>query len=312
MHTYPWGHARRFNDFSTHFKNKMGGRVQKISVDAGFSCPNRDGLIARGGCSYCNNDTFNPDYCSPHLTITEQLENGQRFFSVKYPGMKYLAYFQAFSNTYAPISVLKVRYEEALAVPGVVGLVIGTRPDCVTEEILDYLAFLSKKVYVMVEYGAESHLNKTLQRINRGHTFEQTVAALDATASREIHSCVHTILGLPGEMHADFVDQARVISQLPVENLKLHQLQIHRNTRLASEYEANPTSFQLHTAIEYAELIIEYLELLNPRIIVERFIGQSPPDLLIAPKWGMKNFEFVSKIDRLLQEKDTWQGRKFQ
>ncbi len=290
----------------------MGGRVQKISVDAGFSCPNRDGLIAKGGCTYCNNETFHPDYCSPGLTITEQLGNGQRFFSSKYPEMRYLAYFQAFSNTYAPLSTLKARYEEALSVPGIVGLVIGTRPDCVNEEILDYLAYLSKSVYIMVEYGAESHQNQTLHRINRGHTFEQTVAAIEATAQRQIHSCVHTILGLPGERYADFMDQAKVISQLPVENLKLHQLQIHKNTRMAHEFELNPSVFYLFSAHEYAELVVDYLEVLNPRIIVERFISQSPPDMLIAPKWGMKNFEFVAKIDRLLEQRNTWQGRKFQ
>lgn len=311
MNIFPWGHTRRFNDYASHLKRQMGGRVQKLSVDAGFSCPNRDGLVGAGGCIYCNNDAFNPDYCSPRLTITEQLESGKKFFAVKYPEMRFLAYFQAYSNTYAPLPTLRTRYEEALSVPGIVGIVIGTRPDCVDESVLDYLAELSERVYVMVEYGAESHLTNTLIRINRGHTFEQTISALAATARRNIHSGVHTILGLPGETYADLMDQARTISQLPVENLKLHQLQIHKNTQLAAEYEANPALFQLYTADEYAELVVDYLELLNPAIIVERFVSQAPPDLLIAPKWGMKNYEFVAKVDRLLEERETWQGRYF-
>lgn len=306
---FPWGHSKRYNDFPTYFRQKFEERVQKVSVDAGFTCPNRDGTKALNGCSYCNNKTFNPDYCRLERSITEQLQQGIDFFSKKYQAMKFLAYFQAYSNTYADLQVLKERYEEALAHPKVVGIVLGTRPDCVTEEVLDYLAELSKECYVMVEFGVESVKDETLKRINRGHLFAEAQWALEETAKRGIHNCAHLILGLPGETRDDCLDQAREIAKLPVENLKLHQLQIHSGTRMAVEFEQWPEDFQLLSVDEYVELVVDYLELLNPKIIVERFISQAPKDLLIAPKWGLKNFEFVAKVEKRLTERNTWQGK---
>lgn len=311
MQPFFWGHPKRYNDFSTYFRNKFDQRVQKISVDAGFTCPNRDGSRGRGGCTYCNNDTFNPDYCQPEQRVTSQLQKGIAFFSKKYKAMQYLAYFQPYSNTYAPLEKLRELYEEALAYPQVVGLVIATRPDCVDEPILDYLAELSRKTYVMVEYGIESHLDRTLERINRGHTFGESVRALEATAARKINSCAHLILGLPGEERHDFLEQARVISQLPVGNLKLHQLQIHRGTVLAHQYARHPEAFRLFSVEEYVDLVVDYLELLNPAIVVERFVSQSPPELLIAPRWNLKNFEFAAKVEKRLAERNTLQGRLF-
>ena len=308
---FPWGHSKRFNDFPTYFRKKFNGRVQKVSVDAGFTCPNRDGTKARNGCSYCNNKSFNPDYCHLEKSITEQLREGINFFAKKYQSMLFLAYFQAYSNTYASLGVLKERYEEALAQSKIIGLVIGTRPDCVNGEILDYLAELSKKYYVMVEYGVESVKEETLQRINRGHSFAEARQALEETAKRGIPTCAHLILGLPGETKQDFLNQAREISKLPVENLKLHQLQIHRDTRMAVEYARQPEDFSLFTAEEYIELLVDYLELLNPRIVVERFVSEAPKELLIAPRWGLKNFEFVAKLEKRLAERNTWQGRLF-
>jgi hypothetical protein len=306
---FPWGHHKRYNDFSTHFRTLFSERVQKISIDAGFTCPNRDGTKALSGCSYCNNQTFKPDYCRFDKNITEQVSEGIGFFSKKYQSMKFLAYFQAYSNTYADLTVLKERYEEALAHPKIIGLVLGTRPDCVDDEILDYLADLSKDYYVMVEYGVESVNDDTLERINRGHTFEQACWAIRETASRGVHTCAHLILGLPGESREQLLTQATIISQLPVENIKLHQLQIHKGTRMAVEFKEHPEDFQLLTADEYIDLVIEYLELLSPEIIVERFISQAPKELLIAPKWGLKNFEFVAKVEKRLKERNTWQGR---
>ncbi|KOH43084.1 TIGR01212 family radical SAM protein [Sunxiuqinia dokdonensis] len=308
---YPWGHTRRYNDFPTYFRGKFSERVQKVSVDAGFTCPNRDGTKALNGCSYCNNQTFQPDYCRLEKSISEQLQQGIDFYSKKYQSMKFLAYFQAYSNTYADLAVLKARYEEALNHPRIVGLVLGTRPDCVNAEILDYLAELSKSCYVMVEYGVESVQNKTLKRINRGHQFAEAKWAIEETARRGIHTCAHLILGLPGETRQDLLNQARTISKLPVENLKLHQLQIHKGTRLAVEFKRQPDDFHLFTAEEYLDLVVDYLELLNPAIIVERFVSQAPPGLLIAPKWGLKNFEFVAKLEKRLAERNTWQGRLF-
>jgi len=309
---FPWKHDRRYNDFPTYFKSRFNERVQKVSVDAGFTCPNRDGRKALNGCSYCNNKTFKPDYCKLEKSITEQLNQGIEFFATKYQSMKFLAYFQAYSNTYADVAVLKERYEEALAVEKVIGLVIGTRPDCVTPEVLDYLQELSTMYYVMVEFGVESVKDETLERINRGHDFAAAEWAIKETARRRIHNCAHLILGLPGENRSDFLDQAREISKLPVENLKLHQLQIHRGTRMAVEYEKQPKAFELFTVDEYIDLVVDYLELLSPNIILERFISQAPKDLLIAPKWGLKNFEFVAKLEKRLAERDTWQGRLYE
>ncbi len=306
---FPWGHKKRYNDFSTYFKNKFQGRVQKVSIDAGFTCPNRDGTKALNGCSYCNNKTFNPDYCRLEQSIGEQIQNGIDFFAKKYKTMRFLAYFQAYSNTYESLAIIKERYEEALDNPKVIGLVIGTRPDCLSEEILDYLKELSQKYYVMVEFGVESVNNSTLKRINRGHQFEESIWAIEETAKRGIHNCAHLILGLPGESNAEILNQARIISKLPVENLKLHQLQIHKGTRMASDFENNPEEFKLFSVEGYLDVVVEYLEQLNPSIIVERFVSQSPADMLIAPRWGLKNFEFVAKLEKLLEKKNTWQGR---
>ncbi|MDX9882727.1 MAG: TIGR01212 family radical SAM protein [Prolixibacteraceae bacterium] len=308
---YLWGHDKRYNDFSTYFRRKFKERVQKVSVDAGFSCPNRDGTKGTGGCSYCNNKTFKPEYCNLKETVTGQLQEGIDFFSRKYSSMQFLAYFQAYSNTYAPLENLCALYEEALQHPQVIGLVIATRPDCLSSEILDYLGGLSRKYYVMLEFGIESHRDETLYRINRGHGFKESVRALEETARRGIHTCAHLILGLPGEGYNDFIDQAKSISQLPVENLKLHQLQIHRGTRLHREYRQNPGDFHLFSVDEYTDLVIDYIEVLNPSIVIERFVSEAPAEMVIAPKWGLKNFEFVAKVEKRLAERDTWQGRLF-
>ncbi len=308
---FVWGHAKRYNDFSTYFRKVFSERVQKVSVDAGFTCPNRDGTKGRGGCTYCNNKTFKPTYCNLEKSVTEQIEQGIRFFSKKYAAMKFLAYFQAYTSTWAPLEDLKKLYEEALQHPKIIGLVISTRPDAINEPLLDYLEELSEKVYVMLEFGLESHLDETLERINRGHTFEESVWALEETSRRGINNGAHLILGLPGETRNDWLEQARVISQLPVNNLKLHQLQIHRGTVLEKEYEKDPGQFKIFSTDEYVDLVVDYLELLNPNIIVERFISQAPPELLIAPRWGLKNFEFVARVEKRLKERNTWQGRLF-
>lgn len=308
---FVWGHDKRYNDFSTYFKNRFAERVQKVSIDAGFTCPNRDGSKGKGGCTYCNNITFKPTYCNLENSITVQVQEGIEFFARKYSSMKFLAYFQAYTNTYAPLNELKRLYNEALQHPKIIGLVISTRPDSVTEEMLDYLAELSKEVYVMVEFGLESHLDKTLELINRGHTFAESVWALEETAKRGINNCAHLILGLPGETRADWLEQARVISNLPVKNLKLHQMQIHYKTVLEKQFKANPDQFHLFSVEEYTELVVDYLELLKPEIIVERFVSEAPSKMVLAPNWGLKNFEFVAKVEKLLKERETWQGRGY-
>ncbi len=295
-----------YNDFGSWMKIHFPFKVQKISIDAGFSCPNRDGTIARGGCTYCDNRTFNPSYCHKRDSVAEQLEAGKRFFSTKYPEMKYLAYFQAYTNTYSPTSKLRAMYEEALAVKDVVGLVIGTRPDCVSNDLLDYLQELNKETFILVEYGIESANNKTLEYINRGHTFECSIDALERTHSRGIATGGHIILGLPGEDKNESIRQAKLISALPMDILKIHQMQIIKGTLLARQY--NETPFHLYSVDEYIELIAEYIQHLRQDLVLERFVSQSPAEFLIGPKWGLKNYEFTNKLVNYLKQNGIYQG----
>ena len=295
-----------YNDFGSWMKKHFPFKVQKISIDAGFSCPNRDGTIARGGCTYCDNRTFNPSYCHKRDSVTEQLEAGKRFFSTKYSEMKYLAYFQAYTNTYSPTSKLRAMYEEALAVKDVVGLVIGTRPDCVSNDLLDYLQELNKETFILVEYGIESANNKTLEYINRGHTFECSIDALERTHSRGIATGGHIILGLPGEDKNESIRQAKLISALPMDILKIHQMQIIKGTLLARQY--NETPFHLYSVDEYIELIAEYIQHLRQDLVLERFVSQSPAEFLIGPKWGLKNYEFTNKLVNYLKQNGIYQG----
>lgn len=293
----------RYLDFGTWIRQQFPFRVQKISIDAGFTCPNRDGKISSGGCTFCDNRTFSPSFCTKEKTITRQLEDGKGFFAHKYPDMKYLAYFQSFTNTYAKIDQLKRMYEEALAVDDVVGVVIGTRPDCMSNELLDYLEALSHQTFLIVEYGIESANNQTLFRINRGHTFECSRDTIERTHARGILTGGHIILGLPGEDQQESLRQAPIISSLPLDILKIHQLQIIRGTRLAREYARQP--FHLYSVEEYIDLIISYVSLLRDDLVLERFVSQSPADLLIAPKWGLKNHEFTNLLNKRIRERTT-------
>ncbi len=304
-HSKPY---KTFQDFlAVHFDKK----VQKISINAGFTCPNRDGSIGWGGCTYCNNQTFNPDYCVSNKSVTVQLEEGKKFFSKKYPEMDYLAYFQAYTNTYASINHLKDLYEEALNVPGVAGLVIGTRPDCITDEILDYLQCLSKKYFILVEYGVETTLDRTLKLINRGHNFKSSSEAIFKTASRGINVGAHMILGLPGESEKDILEHADKINKLPLDIIKLHQLQLIKGTALSQQVEKDKSLINWYNSNEYAELVISFIERLRPDIAVERFISQSPPSLLIAPNWGLKNFEFTHLVEKKMKDEKRFQGSGF-
>lgn len=296
-----------YNDYGAWMRRQFPFRVQKISIDAGFSCPNRDGHISHGGCTFCDNRTFNPFYCQPSKSITEQITEGKEFFRHKYPDMKYLAYFQAFSNTYATLDTLQRRYEEALSAEDVVGIVIGTRPDCVSDEILNYLESLNQQTFMIVEYGIESVSDDTLRRVNRGHNFECSRRAIIETHNRGILTGAHIILGLPGESAEDNVRQADIISALPIDILKLHQLQIIRGTQLAAEYERQP--FNLYTADEYIDLCRRYIERLRPDMVLERFVSQSPKELLVAPKWGLKNYEFANRFVNYMKRMDSWQGK---
>ena len=295
-----------YYDYGTWIRHRFPFRVQKISVDAGFTCPNRDGRLSTGGCIYCDNRTFNPAYCQRQDSITQQLEAGKLFFARKYPEMKYLAYFQAYTNTYASIDHLRQLYEEALRVKDVVGIVIGTRPDCVSDELLDYLEDLNRRTFIIVEYGVESANDETLQRINRGHNFEQSRMAIEKTHQRSILTGAHIILGLPGEDAQVSLRQAPVISSLPIDILKIHQMQIIRGTRLAAEFERNP--FHIYDIDEYIHLIASYIQRLRKDLILERFVSQSPKELLIAPHWGLKNHEFTDLLNNYLKQHNIHQG----
>ena len=313
-HTYPWGNERRFNAYSNYFRSRFGARVQKVSIDAGFTCPNRDGTRGTGGCTYCNNDAFNPSYCIPEKSVTQQIEEGIQFHKWRYSeAVSYLAYFQAYSNTYAPLETLKRLYIEALEYPGVTGLIIGTRPDCIDDEKLAFLKELSGRYYVAVEYGIESCYNRTLQRINRGHSFEEAEEAVVKTAELGINTGAHFIFGLPGETRQEMLDQAAIISGLPLTTVKFHQLQIIRGTLMEKEYQINPSDFDLFTWDEYLMFIISFLERLDPALVVERFTGEAPPRFLTGEGWGKKRTDqIVGLVEKKMEELDTWQGRLFE
>ena len=309
----------RYRDFGSWIRGRFPFRVQKLSVDAGFSCPNRDGRIGTGGCIYCDNRTFNPAYCDSRLSVTEQLERGKAFFARKYPQMKYLAYFQAYTNTYAPTEQLAALYEEALAVDDVVGLVIGTRPDCMSTELLDYLSELNNGkgsdygyqqrnvgTFVLIEYGIESANDATLRRINRGHDFACVRRTVEETHRRGLLTGGHVILGLPGEDREESLQQAHVISELPLDILKIHQMQVIEGTPLARLYREQP--FHVYGLEEYIELVTEYIRRLRPSLVLERFVSQSPAHLLVAPKWGIKNHEFTALLHRYMEQVDARQG----
>ncbi len=300
---------KRYNDFSSFIKKRFSERVQKISLDTGFTCPNRDGTKGVGGCTYCNNNTFNPDYCKPDKSITQQLDEGIQIFSAKYKTQRYLAYFQAYTNTYADIELVKQLYKEAISHPKVVGLVIGTRPDCINEELMDFLSDLSKEYFISLEFGVESTLDRTLKNVNRCHTFQETVDGYELAKNRGLHLGAHMIIGLPGESKEDILNHAIELSKLPINTLKLHHLQVVKHTMMAIQFKENPEQFSFYTADEYIDLITDFVALLRPDIIIERFISQSPHHLLIAPKWNLKNFEIVAKIDKKLVEKNLWQGK---
>lgn len=302
----------RYNSFTQFLSGFFPFKVQKISLNAGFTCPNRDGTKGYGGCTYCNNQTFNPAYCRTEKSITRQMEEGKLFFAKKYPEMKYLAYFQAYTNTYAETDQLKRMYEEALAVRDVVGLVIGTRPDCMPDSLLAYLEELNKSTFLLVEYGIESTDDEVLRRINRGHTFACTADAIRRTAACGILTGGHIIIGLPGETDREAQRIGRAcneLSSLPLNTLKMHQLQLIKGTRMAHEYEEHPDNFHLYSTDEYIDVVIDYVERLRPDMVLERFVSQSPPELLIAPDWGLKNYEFTAKVKKRMVERDTWQGK---
>ena len=310
---YPWGDERRFNSYAAYFKRTFGSRMQKVTINAGFSCPNRDGKLSTGGCTFCRNDAFTPSYCQSEKSITQQIDEGIEFHRRRYrTAQRYLAYFQSFSNTYAPLERLRECYDEALAHPDIAGIVVGTRPDCIDEEKLDYFAELAKRKYVIIEYGVESCYDATLKRINRGHDFATAERAIKLTAERGIHCGAHFILGLPGESDEMLIEQVEKINSLPLTTIKFHQLQLFKDTPMAREYDLHPEEFRFWTVEEYIELFVEIVRRLRPDIVIERFAGEAPPRYHHLEGWGLvRNETLLMMLDKELERKNVHQGDIF-
>ncbi len=310
---YYWGDDRRFNSYAAYFKRLFGGRVQKVAVNAGFTCPNRDGRISTGGCTFCNNEAFTPSYCRPDKSITRQIDEGIEFHRRRYRNAsQFLVYFQSYTNTYAPLDDLRRCYDEALAHEGVIGIVVGTRPDCVNEELLDYFASVARDHYVTIEYGIESTFDETLKAINRGHDFACAQRAVEMTAERGLHVGAHFILGLPGESDEMLIAQTEKINALPLTTVKFHQLQIFRGTTMAREYDLHPERFRFWTLDEYIALFTQILRRLRPDLVVERFASEAPPRYHYGPNWGLiRNDQLLSLLEKSLAHSDAYQGDFF-
>lgn len=310
---YPWGDNRRFNSYSGYFRRTFGGRIQKVAVNAGFTCPNRDGTIGRGGCTFCNNGAFTPSYCMPAKSVTQQIDEGIAFHRNRYrTAERYLVYFQSFSNTYAPLGQLQTLYGEALAHPRVAGIVVGTRPDCVDGEKLDFFADLARDKYVAIEYGVESTSDATLRAVNRGHDFACARRAVEMTAERGLHTGAHFILGFPGETDEMLLRQAETINSLPLTTVKFHQLQVFRDTPMAAEYDTDPARFRFWEIDEYIDLFVEILRRLRPDLVVERFASEAPPRYHYGRNWGLvRNETLLARLEKRLEERNTYQGENF-
>jgi radical SAM protein (TIGR01212 family) len=309
---YPWGTTRRFNAYADYFRKVFGERVQKLTVNAGFTCPNRDGTRGRGGCTFCDNRAFNPSYNTPGKPVRQQLDEGIIFHRNRYRKVrKYLAYFQAYSNTYAPLDKLKATYQPAMEHPDVVGIVIGTRPDCIDPEKLDYFEELARERYLVIEYGIESINDATLAAVNRGHTFEVTRKAIEDTAARGIRVGGHMIIGLPGETREQWIRSAAVLSGLPLHSIKFHQLQLIKGTVMERQYQADPEKFHFFEMEEYLQLMADVIERLSPRLVVERIAGEVNPGTGAREGWGMRYDRVLERFEKILEERETWQGRLY-
>ena len=304
----------RYNSFAGYFKEQYGCRLQKLVVDAGFTCPNRDGSLARGGCTFCDNNAFHPNYSTPDKSVTQQLAEGMEFHKVRYArASKYLAYFQPYTNTYAPVSRLRELYGEALAFPDVVGLAIGTRPDCLGPDVLDCLAEIrSRGKVVFLEIGIESCYDSTLDHINRRHTFAQAVEAVNEASARGLLTGGHFIFGLPGETQEMMMAAANMINDLPLDSVKFHQLQFIRGTRMEQEFAEHPERFVTWSLDGYIDFFIDFLTRLRPGLRIERFAGEVPPRFVSSTPWGLVRYaEMVQMLERRLEERDERQGSRY-
>lgn len=311
--SYPWGDGRRFNSCAAHFRRLFGGRIQKVTVNAGLGCPNRDGRVGTGGCTFCDNAAFTPSYCLPEKPVRQQIDEGIEFHRRRYrTAERFLVYFQSFSNTYAPVERLRALYGEALGHPAVAGIVVGTRPDCIDAERLELLAEAARTHYVAVEYGIESVYDATLRAVNRGHDFAAAVRAVEMTAARGLHVGAHFILGLPGETDAMLLAGIDRVNALPLTTVKFHQLQLFRGTRMAAEYAADPGHFHFRTVDEYLALLVEVVRRLRPDLVVERFSSETPPRFRCGPGWGdLRSDHLLTLLERRLEAEDAFQGQAY-
>ncbi|MGE5492572.1 MAG: TIGR01212 family radical SAM protein [Actinomycetota bacterium] len=307
----PFG-ERRYNAWNDYVKAHHGGRVQKVSVAAGFTCPNRDGLLGTGGCTFCNNAGFTPGYLDKRDSITAQIDKGMGFLDRRYPGtQRFIAYFQSYTNTYGGFEELRACYQEALAHPRISGLAIGTRPDCLPDEVLDYLAALARDHIIELEIGVESCNDAALEKVNRGHDFAASRDAIRRAAARGLQITAHLILGLPGESWESMLEGARRLSALPVRALKLHQLQMVRGTALAREWQKNPEAVPLLDEESYIRLLADFVECLSPDILLQRLGSEVPPALKLAPHWNLRLSELAPRLTAELAARGTWQGCRY-
>jgi hypothetical protein len=298
---------QRYNSFSSYIRKKFGTTVYKVNVDAGFTCPNRDGTIGTTGCIYCNNDSFRPNSCKPTLSLSEQIRNGIAHVRKRYKAKKFLVYFQPYTNTYAPVDELEYLYKEALSEPSIVGLAIGTRPDTVDEEKIMMLEELAKRYFILIEYGMQSIYDRTLEFINRGHDYNTFLKALDMTKDRGIFIGVHVIVGFPAESKEEMLFMADEVSHLPIDFLKIHQLQVVKDTPLEIIYRESP--FHVFDYEEYLEFITEFIGRLSPRIVLQRLFATATDSILIAPRWDKSRQEILMDIEKRLELRDIYQGK---
>lgn len=301
---------QRYNAFGPHMKNKFGQRLYKVNVDAGFTCPNRDGALGFSGCIYCNNDSFRPGSCKPTLSLGDQIKNGIAHIKKRYRAGKFLVYFQPYTNTYAPVEKLETLYKEALAYPDVIGLAIGTRPDTVDVEKIAMIESLAADYFVLIEYGLQSIYDKSLDFIQRGHDYKAFLNALDLTKGRGIHMGVHLIAGLPTETREETLAMAEEVSHLPLEFIKVHQLQVVKDTPLELLY--RDEGFPVFGYEEYLDFIVDFIERASPHLVFQRLFATAPDAILVAPQWDRTRHQILRDIEKRLEERDTFQGKKYQ
>lgn len=306
---FPWGDDRRFNTYSRYCRAHYGGRIQKLPVDAGFSCPNRVSRT-QGGCTYCANNAFSPAYLTEKEDVASQLEHGKTFFQKRYPKNNgYFAYFQAYTNTNAPVELLRQKFEAALHVADIKGIIISTRPDCLPDEVLDYLSELNQRTHLTVEIGVESFHNETLTHIHRGHSVECTFEAFEQLHQQNISTGAHLIFGLPNEKPEQWLSDVLLLNQLHPQFVKFHQLQIFKNTAMETEYVQYPERFRSFPADDYVAFLCDYLERMSPEIVIERFSAEVPPRYLAVSQWNLLRHDaLVKMVEKEMERRGSWQG----